>query len=210
MQFVPGGNSYPYPFGAEASPLAPPHQVAPQGTQAPTMVPGVPSANPVMPNMAQLGRDGWYRMPFFPTAPFFSMDDRVGHMVRYYSAGVVNQPAGAEVTQTVQFDLPSRIIAINASAFDTGAFANLTGLNPRDMFLLRVEYSQGDRIMITQRLASTVAGTSERPGELGGSGWVVNPGGAFIVGITPLIANLRIDVTFHVLELRGARNFSTQ
>lgn len=168
-----------------------------------------PMAKVVMPSMADLGQ-GWYSRPFFPTAPLFSTEDRVGHVSRFYSTGIVNQPAGGAVPTTVQFDLPCRVIAANASAMDTAAIANLTGVNPLSLFSVQIDYVTGERLLVNgPRIAATFLGSAERPGEIGGFGWTVNPGGAFIVTITPWVANLRIDIVFHVLELRGASNFTS-
>lgn len=166
-----------------------------------------------MPNVFELGgnkpgQPAWYRQAYYPTAPFYSTRPDVGYQTRYYSGGVLNATVNSESITVVQFDLPCRLIAINASAFSTAAGnAFPVGLSPRDTFLFRLEYTTGDRLIITQRLASTVCGTAERPGELGGTGYTIDQGASVTLGITPLLANLRIDVTLVCLEMRGPRNF---
>ncbi len=149
-----------------------------------------------------------YRMPFFPTAPFYSTRPDVGYQPRFYSQGILNAPVGTEQLVTVLFDLPCRIIAFNGAAFNTGVGNALpVGVGPRDCFLFRAEYTTGDRLMISSRMASTVLGTAERPGEMGATGYTVDQGAALTLGITPLLPNLRIDVSVHCLEMRGPRNF---
>lgn len=166
-----------------------------------------------MPNVYELGgrdpnKPAWYRQAYYPTAPFYSSREDVGYQTRYYSGGIVNATANSETIVVVQFDLPCRLIAINGAAFSTAAGNALpVGVGPRDCFLFRLEYTTGDRLMITQRLASTVCGTGELPGELGGTGYTIDQGASVTLGITPLLSNLRVDVTLVCLEMRGARNF---
>jgi hypothetical protein len=160
------------------------------------------------------GTPAWVRQPYFPTSPFLSTDPNVGYQTRYYSVSLTSADSdfvlNSETIRPLQFDIPVRLIAINGSAFNTsaaGGNALPVGVGPRDCWLLRVEYTNGDRLMVNSRLASTVCGTSEQPGELGGTGWTFDQGASVQVGITPLLANLRIDVTFQCLEMRGPRNY---
>ena len=44
-------------------------------------------------------------------------------------------------------------------------------------------------------------------GEIGVTGYTINQGASVQLGITPLLANLRIDLTLHCVEMRGERNF---
>jgi hypothetical protein len=181
---------------------------------------GAPTARIAMPVVGEMGgqnpqQPSWVRFPFFPTAPYYSTNPNVGYQIRYYSTGILSTDSdvavGSETVRTVQFDIPARIIAINASCVNTAVNGALpVGVNPRDCFLFRIEYTTGDRLHIQARLGSTVVGTADNPGELGGTGYTVDQGAALIVGITPINpipANFRIDVTFHALELRGSANF---
>lgn len=156
----------------------------------------------------QPGQPAWYRMAFFPTAPFYSTRPDVGYQTRFYSEGITGETANSEVLKTIKFDIPVRIIAINASAIKTDGSALPVGWDPRDTFLFRIENSTGDRLHVSSRLGSTVCGSMGRPGELGGAGFTVNAGGSVTMGITPLLSTLRIDVTLHCLEIRGPGNFS--
>jgi hypothetical protein len=166
-----------------------------------------------MPNAFELGgqtpgQPSWYRQAFYPTAPFYSTRQDVGYQTRFYSGGLVNGTVNSESIAVVQFDLPCRLIAINGAAFSTAAGNALpVGVSPRDCFLFRLEYTTGDRLVITSRLASTLLGTAERPGELGGTGYTIDQGASVTLGITPLLPDLRIDITLVCLEMRGPRNF---
>lgn len=181
-----------------------------------------PSAVIAMPTMGQMGGSGaggqpqWVRFPFFPTAPFYSTNPNVGTQIRFYSTGLTSADTdfvalGAEVIRTITFDIPCRIIAINGSCVNTAALGALpVGVNPRDCFLFRGEYTTGDRLHVAARLGSTVVGTMDSPGELGGAGYTIDQGGSFIMGITainPIPATFRIDITLHVMEIRGSANF---
>jgi len=189
---------------------------APNGTQA--MI--------NMPNMSELGGQGpvpWVRFPFFPTAPFYSTDPRVGTQTRFYGATLLysdgDYTANQEAIRIVQFDIPCRLIAINAAAvvYDTAANQPILGspndTNNLNTFLFRAEYTTGDKLHTAARLASTVCGDMMNPGELGGVGYTIDQGASFVLGITPLpfsTANrgLRIDITLHCLEIRGPSNFT--
>ena len=125
-----------------------------------------------MPNAQDLGGQPpvpWVRAPFYPTAPFYSTRGDVGYQTRYYSAGLINTDAdyavGTEAIRTVQFDIPCRLIAINGAAFSTAAGNALpVGVGPRDGFLFRAEYTQGDRLM---GAASRSRSPTSRPGSAG-------------------------------------------
>ena len=49
----------------------------------------------------------------------------------------------------------------------------------------------------------------ENPGEIGAHGYNIDQGASVQLGITPLVDNLRIDITLVCLEMRGPRNFSS-
>lgn len=196
-----------YPYGGYGEPSAPPFMQQAQ--------PGPVTREAVirMPTASEMGGQGpvpWIRYPYFPTAPFYSTDPNVGYQTRYYSVQVLNQTAATEVITTVQFDIPARLIAINAAAVDTAGAGLPVGMNSLDTFLFRLEYTTGDRLHINARLGSSVCGTAGQPGEIGGAGWTIDQGAAVITGITPLRANLRIEVTLVCLEMRGPRNFSNR
>lgn len=178
------------------------------------------SAVITMPTAAQMGGAGpvqFVRFPYYPTAPFYSTNPNVGYQTRFYSTGVLYTDAdyqvGSEIIRTVQFDIPCRMIAINGSALyyfgNPVAVAALPiGVKPNDTYLFRAEYTTGDKLHIASRLGSTVVGSDENPGEIGGTGYTIDAGASFVIGITPLIPNLRIDITLVCLEMRGPRNFS--
>lgn len=171
-----------------------------------------------MPSIQDLGGKGevpWIRFPYYPTAPFYSTDPRVGTQTRFYGATLTYTDAdfavNAETIRTVQFDIPCRLIAINASSIVYDGANQVTGyvngMNPLDQFLFRLEYTTGDRLHTGSRLASTVCGSFENPGEIGGVGYTIDQGASVILGLTPLVANIRIDITLVCLEVRGASNF---
>lgn len=170
-----------------------------------------------MPSAAQLGGEQplpFVRFPFYPTAPWYSTNPNVGYQTRFYSTGLTSTDTdyvvGSETMRNVTFSIPCRMIAINGAAIDNTFAVVYSEQTMNLQYLFRVEYSSGDRLHVTQRLASTVVGTMQNPGELGGHGYNIDTGATLSIGITPLVANLRIDVTFVCLEMRGPRNFSLQ
>ena len=171
-----------------------------------------------MPSMGQLGGDGnaqtpsFVRMPFYPTAPYYSTRPNVGYQPRFYGCTVLSTDAdytvNNEAIRIIQFDIPCILIAQNGASVDTVVPANLSGISPLNTFLFRMEYSTGDQLTTAARLASTCVGTMQNPGEIGSSGYVMNPGSSLVIGITPLLPNLRVDITLHCLEARGPSNYT--
>lgn len=173
-----------------------------------------------MPTAAQMGGPApvsFVRFPYYPTSPFYSTNPNVGYQTRFYGQTMLFSDAdyqvGSESIRVVQFDIPCRLIAMNGSAlFFFGnplVPAGLPlGVKANDTYLFRAEYTTGDKLHTAARLGSTVLGTDENPGELGGAGYTIDAGASFVLGITPLVANLRIDITLVCLEMRGPRNFS--
>jgi len=184
-----------------------------------------------MPTSGQLGGEQplpFVRFPFYPTSPWYSTNPNVGYQVRYYSTTLnyndADYSANSEAIRTVQFDIPVRLIAINGAAipYNTATGTILTSspaFNEQAMnltYLFRVEYTTGDKLHTSARLASTVLGSARNPGEIGGHGYNVDQGATLTVGITPLAlpdygedeVKLKIDITFVCLEMRAPRNFS--
>lgn len=146
------------------------------------------------------------RAPFYPTAPFYSTNESVGYQTRYYSTGLLNGTANTQSIQRIQFDLPCRLIAINADVQKTDGTVLAT--DPLSQFLITVSYTTGDQILVGERLAKTICGTGSEPAELGGTGYAINTGASMQIGIRPLFADLRIDIVLVVLEMRGSTNYT--
>lgn len=200
------GHEYGYAAGAQAQPSG--------------ATPNNLSARTVMPNVGAMGGSGvpWVRFPFFPTAPFYSTNPNVGTQVRYYSASVLSTDAdmtlGTESIRTVTFDIPVRVIAINGNFGADTNNALPAGMDSRDTFLFRAEYTTGDRLHVNSALGSTVVGTGDNPGEIGSTGYTVDQGGSLVLGVTPRaiigaagVTTWRIDIVLHCLEIRGSSNF---
>lgn len=171
------------------------------------------------PSLADLGGQGqqpWVQFPFFPTAPYVSTSPNVGRQTRYYGSTLLNSDSdyivNSEAIRTIQFDIPCRVIAINGGGVYYDAANNIqslpSGYSFNDLFLFRVEYTTGDKLMTGSRVASTCIGNAENPGEIGGVGFTIDQGASLQLIITPLISNLRVDITLHCLEIRGQRNFN--
>jgi hypothetical protein len=154
--------------------------------------------------------------PFYPTRPWVSTDRGVGNQVRYYGTGIdstaTDYVVGSEVSRTLQFDLPVAIMDVRGAATlaEDPIGGGITEFNMNLLWKLRIDRAQGDAIHTAARLASTVVGTSSRPGEVGLHGIRVDRGGALIVYFTPLVADLSIDITFACIEYRAPTNYTTQ
>lgn len=207
-QYPPG-----YPPPPPGWTYAPAQQ--PQPTYAPPPGPGGPTAVISMPTAAQMGGEQplpFVRFPFYPTAPYYSTNPNVGYQVRFYSTGLLRTDAdyatNSEAIRSVQFDIPCRLIAINGAAIDATQVIAYDSTTMNLQYLFRAEYTTGDKLTVTARLASNVVGTMENPGEIGSHGYNIDQGGTMLIGLTPLVANLRIDITLVCLEMRPPRNFS--
>jgi hypothetical protein len=196
-----------------APPFGQAQNVAGQDQTAVTSQPSVGQMGGVSPN-----QPAWFRFPFFPTAPYISTNPNVSSRTRYYSTTVTQADTdltvGAEMIRNVTFDIPVRIVAISGKYAPDSAHALPAGMDYRDAFLFRAEYTTGDRLHIAARLGSTVVGTAGNPGEIGGTGYTIDQGASLTCGITPraiiTASNAtawRIDITFHCLEIRGSANF---
>lgn len=190
-------------------PIAMANQPPPPPTMA--QVPG--AALPVMPLFQDLAAKGVEFDRFYPTQPALL---KAGHgMSRFYSTGIVAGDAsyavGSEAPLLVRVDFPCTLIAMQGAAFNTDDETDNAlpqGVGPRDCWLVSIKSSANDFYTVSPRLASTVVGTGELPGEVGYSGWVFDGGAGCVVGITPLLPNLRIDLTLVMLEQRGQTNFA--
>lgn len=177
-----------------------------------------------MPSAAQMGGAQPYpfvRMPFFPTAPWMSTNPNVGYQTRYYSTQLASSSGdysvGSAAIRPVQFDIPVRVVAINAVArptlWTTPPVINTVDFLPSEitsglLFSIQVLSPSGDKLHVNSVLASTVVGLGREPGEIGGHGYNVDNGGSLSVNLTPWMEDLTIDVVFVCCELRAPRNFA--
>lgn len=195
-----------------------PAQAQPYGNYGGGPSPADPNAGArtMMPTMRDMGGRApgvppFVRVPWYPTSPFYSTDPGIGVQGRYYTAQLLASDndfaVGTEVLRRVQFDLPVQLIAQNGAAQITNSAALPVGYDSRNLFRYRLEYTQGDRLVVSSTLGSNVLGSAERPGELGGPGWTFNMGATVIIGITPLIAALNVDIVLLCAEMRAPSNF---
>jgi hypothetical protein len=201
---------------APPPPQWPQHQPGSRGFEPPPPQPGS-SAMMVSPQHRDLAQaatnngDQLYRRPFYPTAPIYYPG--AGKVTRSYAVQVLSTDTdnvvGSAIPRTITFPQPVVLVARNGAAFSSAAGnAFPVGLGPRDVFLVKMTIGQTSEAIDTLAvLASTVLGTGERPGEIGGDGWVIDAGNTLTIEITPLVADMRISVALIVLEQRGRANF---
>ena len=151
------------------------------------------------------------RIPFMPTAPFTPIGADTATIPRFYTCKLQATDSDYNVNSAairrVSFDIPCRLCIINGAAFSTAVGNALpVGVTDLNTFLISMSYSTGEKLMIEPVLASTVLGKAQFPGQIGASGWTMNPGSVMVVEITPLLASLNIHIVLQVLELRGAGN----
>lgn len=204
-----------------------PSGLLPLAAQQPPPPPPNASGAAIMPQMADLRadarelshrdgsfvtpeKDGIYQTAAFPTSLVKYVG--AGKQTRRYSTGLLptdgDYAVGSEAIRIIRFEMPSTIFAENGGAFNTGLGNALpVGVGPLDCFLYSSRTSNQQLLDVDPRLACTVLGSGRLPGEIGDHGWQMDAGQALVIGITPLLPNLRIDISIYVLEQRGKRNF---
>lgn len=150
----------------------------------------------------------WYRQQVAEPLVFIPISDRIATQPRLRTITVTNQAANTEVNSFVQVDIPSTVYALSAAAATTDASALPVGRASLDTFRVRFEHNTGDRLTPTAGLGSAICGTAQFPAKIGGAGWVFDRGGTVLVGVTPLVANMTIDVTLWIIEIRGPSNYN--
>ena len=171
---------------------------------------------PTISDMVDPNNPRWIARPVFPTAPLVPLNNNVGTQIRFYGASFSYQDSdytvGSEMTRNVQFDIPCRVVAINGGGQyydDSNNIQSLpTGYMFNDLYGIQILYVTGDKLHTGVRTASTTIGSGENPGEIGSTGVAVNSNSTISIIIIPKIANLKVDISFHCLEIRGRSNFS--
>lgn len=118
-------------------------------------------------------------------------------------------PAGAANTEQIArmgFDTPSIGYVLCASVRKTDSSAFPVGYNPLDLFRIRFENTSNFRFQTQAAMGGSIVGTAQRPRYLSGPGWGFTTGTTLIIGVTPLIALLEIDVVVYTLDLTGPGN----
>ena len=166
------------------------------------------SLNP--PSNAQRAQQGtpWYREQVFYPTPWFPAGQNIGLQLRIRPLTILNQAAGANVLQTIQFDIPTSVYAITAAAVDTTGAALPVGLSSLDTFTVQFQHTNGDLYSTLPALGSPVCGDGGNFALLGGPGWSQDRGTSILVTAQPLRANLRIDIVLWGIEARGPANYS--
>jgi len=174
----------------------------PPGTSNPTQLLSPPGFS----NYAQAQNVKWTRIPAHlpqiavPNAEFITI--KPFDMVTVFTGNAAN----TAYTTTIQFPEPSVIFALTATAIDTTGAA-LTR-DPLDTFTILLTRTNSDKLQTNTALGSTVCGTAQRPRYVGPSGWVQDRGTSITANITPLFANLRVDLVFMVAVIYGPTSFT--
>ena len=145
----------------------------------------------------------YYPEPWMPVASdiAYSPNDRV--------VQVLNQTANTEVIERLGFDVPTVVYATVSAVRSTSGDLPATVGNERDLFRVQFELTNGRKWQTSNSLGSTVTGTAERPRLLGRTGWRFDMGTVLLVKVTPLVANLDINVVLYTIETPGATNIAS-
>lgn len=151
----------------------------------------------------------WAQTPLGPRPWLpYSVNNTVGFFIRIYVVTLDGtDPAGTEVIRPIQVSSPGHVYAITGAARRTDGVALATGQSSLDQFLLRMDHSQGDKLITSPALGSAVVGTAQFPAYVDLNGWKFLNGATIMFGITPLVTNLRVDVTVKFLEIKAGVNY---
>jgi hypothetical protein len=154
----------------------------------------------------------WKQVPMGEPCPWvpFNQEQTIGTFTRMYSVNVstpTDVAAGTEALKTIQIDIPGAVIELMGAACKTDGNALPVGWETNDAFLLRVDHSQGDKLITQSTLGSAVCGTAQRPKKIPGNGWKFGRGSTIVFFITPRLNNLRVDIAITYLEFRAGANF---
>lgn len=158
------------------------------------------------------------RGQYWPTVPLQYGSKDVLTLIRFYSCGLSITDArnvfNADVTLPVKFSLPCIVAAVTGTCVTSDGSGIPQGWKPNDCYKIMLEAGSGaERITVTKRRASLVVGTAERPGFLGGGGWIFPAGSSLEVTLTPSLpglaagVNTEIELAFHCLEFRSGQSY---
>ena len=153
-------------------------------------------------------RQIYYPEPLVPVGPNVGLQPRI-----YTLQTVADQVSGTPVTRTQQFDIPAIVYGFVATAVTSDGSDLAAGLDPRDTFRCRIEYtSTGDQFTAgqTNPLGSMVFGTGDTPALIGGQGLIMDSGTSLFFSITPRFDNLEIDIALYAIEVRGPQNYTVR
>lgn len=209
---VPQGSAPGNGIGIQAPQLPQAAWQAPQGAGSQVQPGYGANLNPTnFADMYNLSEGQAYRRPVYPTMPLFwkggaKMTRVLGQTL---SPADPDYAVGVTVLRIVRFDLPSIAFDINGWSFNTLAGnAFPVGVDPLGAFRCQIRFGQQENLTSDVRLAKTFMGTGERPGQIGGDGWIMDSGANMQVLIQPLLPGLIIDVSVKCIEARGLANFT--
>lgn len=134
--------------------------------------------------------------PLLPVKGFTQgLNDRV--------ISITNQQAGQQKIEPINFDLDSAVYAITAAVYKTTlqTFPPTGFANSLDTFTLQFKLAQGRQYQTSPALGSAVCGDAKFPRYLGMPAWRFPTGTVLNALVTPLVADLRIDITLWAVEL---------
>lgn len=205
---APAGNG----IGMQAPQLHQPAWAAPQGA-ASQVQPGYGARlNPdSFQDMWNLSEGNAYRRPVYPTMPiFFKGGAKFTRILGCTLAPTdPDYAVNNAIIRFVRFDQPSIAFDVNGWAFNTSpGNAFPVGVEANGAYRVQLKFGLNENLTTDPRLAKTFLGTGERPGQVGGDGWIMDTGSIMQVIIQPLLPDLIIDISVKALEARGLANFT--
>ncbi len=174
-------------------------------------------ANNVMPMISPATTSQWASegvqfkaTPIKDARVLIPQDERIAVVPRVRSVqDIVDQGVNMPINRPVRIDIPFTAYALVGWATPSDGTALPDNLHPLATFLIEVQDSGSNLFTTEPTMARNVLGTAERPGQIGGYGYVFNRGTNLNFIITPLRPNLRISVAAWGVDFMGPANFAS-
>lgn len=163
------------------------------------------------------GQPAAVRAPVWPPMILQPTAKDVFSIFRSFSCGLAaadtDNALNTTATRSVIFDIPVICYAVTGSVRISDGSGFPAGMNPLDSFTVLLQTANGEKVTIDTRMAGGFLGTAQRPGFLGGAGWVWNPGTRAVWEITPVLAGipagakLVVDIQMHCIEIRRGASY---
>lgn len=117
--------------------------------------------------------------------------------------------AGARYTERFAFDRASVVYARTAGVRTADGSAFTYNGNVLDLFDAQFVRSNGqDRLDADSGMGSVLFGSAERPSYCGGPAWMFDNSTGILLTVTPLVADIVIDISLQVISIPTAGNWN--
>lgn len=162
-------------------------------------------------------RPRWVRAPAWPPMLRQSTNPDVFAVFRCFSTNIAaadtDNVVNQEITRLIRFTVPVICYAVVGSVRLSDSSGFPVGYDPLSTIDVKL-MSGEENVTVETTAGQNVLGTAQRPGFLGGAGWVFNVGVPASWLITPTLGGLAagvkqvIRISMHVIEFRRGASYN--